>query len=94
MPCLSSLKIVYCDKLEALPNFLRKTPLKNLTIRECRILEFKRSEYVNVEEVVKILTSESGDGGENAERWRHEERLVLTWPFYISKLHIAIYFLP
>ncbi|KAL5570326.1 hypothetical protein UlMin_026901 [Ulmus minor] len=94
MPCLSSLEIEYCDKLEALPNFLRKTPLKNLTTKFCQILEDKRSEYVNVEEVVKILTSESGDGGENAETWRHEERVVLTWPFYISKLHIAIYFLP
>ncbi|KAL5570591.1 hypothetical protein UlMin_027166 [Ulmus minor] len=76
MPCLSSLEIEYCDKLEALPNFLRKTPLKNLSIRYCQILEKKRLEYVNVEEVVKILTSESGDGGENAETWRHEERLV------------------
>ncbi|KAL5570310.1 hypothetical protein UlMin_026885 [Ulmus minor] len=94
MPCLSSLEILFCDKLEALPNFLRKTPLMNLSIERCEILEKKRSEYVNVEEVVQILTSESGDGGENAKRWRHEERLVLTWPFYISKLHIAIYFLP
>ncbi|KAL5570288.1 hypothetical protein UlMin_026863 [Ulmus minor] len=94
MPRLSSLQISRCYKLEALPNFLRRTPLKNLTIEFCPILEFKRSEYVNVEEDLKILTSESGDGGENAERWRHEERLVLTWPFYISKLHIAIYFLP
>ncbi|KAL5570343.1 hypothetical protein UlMin_026918 [Ulmus minor] len=94
MPCLSSLEISYCNKLEALPNFLRKTPLKKLHIDNCEILEEKRLEYVNVEEVVKILTSESGDGGENAQTWRHEERLVLTWPFYISKLHIAIYFLP
>ncbi|KAL5570337.1 hypothetical protein UlMin_026912 [Ulmus minor] len=94
MPCLSSLEILGCNKLEALPNFLRKTPLKKLTLFNCRILEEKRLEYVKVEEVVKILTSESGDGGENAERWRHEERVVLTWPFYISKLHIAIYFLP
>ncbi|KAL5570580.1 hypothetical protein UlMin_027155 [Ulmus minor] len=39
MPCLSSLEISGCDKLEALPNFLRKTPLKNLVIGVCQILE-------------------------------------------------------
>ncbi|KAL5570601.1 hypothetical protein UlMin_027176 [Ulmus minor] len=54
MPRLSSLAIEYCNKLEALPNFLRKTPLKNLRIVGCDILEFKLSEYVNVEEVLKI----------------------------------------
>ncbi|KAL5569275.1 hypothetical protein UlMin_025850 [Ulmus minor] len=76
MPCLSSLEISFCNKLEALPTFLRNTPLKNLTIDDCQILEEKRLQYVNVEEVVKILTSETGDGRENAETSPHQERLV------------------
>ncbi|XP_004305500.1 PREDICTED: putative disease resistance protein RGA3 [Fragaria vesca subsp. vesca] len=32
MPCLSTLEIEHCHKLKTLPDFLRKTPLKNLSI--------------------------------------------------------------
>ncbi|KAL6128244.1 hypothetical protein ACLB2K_071600 [Fragaria x ananassa] len=39
MPCLSELTISMCDKLKALPDFLWNTPLQNLTISYCLILE-------------------------------------------------------
>ncbi|CAL9010702.1 unnamed protein product [Prunus brigantina] len=35
MPCLSSLDILKADSLRTLPDFLRKTPLRNLTIYKC-----------------------------------------------------------
>ncbi|CAN6556391.1 unnamed protein product [Malus baccata var. baccata] len=35
MPCLSSLQIIGCIRLETLPDFLWKTPLQNLSIVSC-----------------------------------------------------------
>ncbi|XP_008385024.3 putative disease resistance protein RGA4 [Malus domestica] len=35
MPCLSSLEIYHCSRLETLPDFLWKTPLQNLSIVSC-----------------------------------------------------------
>ncbi|KAF4349354.1 hypothetical protein F8388_010988 [Cannabis sativa] len=39
MPCLRSLRITYCRSLEALPGFLRMTPLEELRIGDSAILE-------------------------------------------------------
>ncbi|XP_062077300.1 putative disease resistance protein RGA3 [Humulus lupulus] len=39
MPCLRSLRITYCRNLEALPDFLRMTPLEDLRIGDSAILE-------------------------------------------------------
>ncbi|KAF4353666.1 hypothetical protein G4B88_020117 [Cannabis sativa] len=39
MPCLRSLRITYCRNLEGLPGFLRMTPLEELRIGDCGILE-------------------------------------------------------
>ncbi|KAL6297644.1 hypothetical protein ACE6H2_005786 [Prunus campanulata] len=39
MPSLLKLEIWLCDKLKALPNFLWKTPLRELSILDCSILE-------------------------------------------------------
>ncbi|XP_062077179.1 putative disease resistance protein RGA3 [Humulus lupulus] len=39
MPCLRSLRITYCRNLEALPDFLRRTPLEDLRIGDSAILE-------------------------------------------------------
>lgn len=39
MPCLLSLKINSCFCLDVLPNFLKKTPLQNLTITNSKVLQ-------------------------------------------------------
>nr|XP_028952685.1 putative disease resistance RPP13-like protein 1 [Malus domestica] len=39
MPCLLSLEINSCFCLEVLPNFLKKTPLQNLTITDSKVLQ-------------------------------------------------------
>ncbi|KAL0012904.1 hypothetical protein SO802_008012 [Lithocarpus litseifolius] len=39
MPLLRSLKILRCGNLKSLPDYLRNTPLKELEINECPILE-------------------------------------------------------
>ncbi|CAB4303505.1 unnamed protein product [Prunus armeniaca] len=39
MPCLHSLEIDSCFCIHVLPNFLKKTPLQNLMITECKILQ-------------------------------------------------------
>ncbi|XP_050382770.1 disease resistance protein RGA2-like isoform X2 [Argentina anserina] len=38
MPCLSTLTITWCQMLKTLPDFLRRTPLQNLSILACPIL--------------------------------------------------------
>ena len=38
MPCLSSLKIIDCDRIKTLPDFLCKTPLQDLIIVDCPML--------------------------------------------------------
>ncbi|XP_062109180.1 putative disease resistance protein RGA3 [Humulus lupulus] len=59
MPCLQSLKIEDCYKLEApLPRFLQRTPpLKILTIEYCDRLQPLLEEGLGTEELVNILTS-------------------------------------
>ncbi|XP_050133850.1 putative disease resistance protein RGA3 isoform X2 [Malus sylvestris] len=39
MPCLLSLEINSCFCLDVLPNFLKKTPLQNLTITDSKVLQ-------------------------------------------------------
>ncbi|KAF4388396.1 hypothetical protein G4B88_013233 [Cannabis sativa] len=39
MPCLESLEMSFCGLLRTLPDFLRSTPLKNLVVAQCDILE-------------------------------------------------------
>lgn len=53
MPSLLSLRISNCDSLEELPDFLRGTPVQNLTIDSCQILE-KRCEEGLGEDWFKI----------------------------------------
>lgn len=58
MPSLFSLEINDCVKLKApLPDFLRRTPLQNLTIRRCPNLGQLFKGGMGTEELVKILTS-------------------------------------
>ncbi|CAN6722110.1 unnamed protein product [Malus baccata var. baccata] len=53
MPCLSSLEISLCPLLKTLPNFLCKTPLQDLIIKDCLRL-FKRCKQGSGEEWPKI----------------------------------------
>ncbi|XP_070683221.1 putative disease resistance protein RGA3 isoform X1 [Malus domestica] len=53
MPCLSSLQISDCDYIKTLPDFLCKTPLHDLIIKDCPMLS-ERCEQSNGEEWPKI----------------------------------------
>ncbi|KAM2159467.1 hypothetical protein TB2_042702 [Malus domestica] len=53
MPCLSSLQISDCDYIKTLPDFLCKTPLHNLIIKDCPMLS-ERCEQSSGEEWPKI----------------------------------------
>ncbi|PON55631.1 NB-ARC domain, LRR domain containing protein [Parasponia andersonii] len=58
MPCLTSLEIRRCSRLKApLPEFLQRTPLENLNIKDCSILDQLFEEGTEPEDLVKILTS-------------------------------------
>ncbi|XP_062104503.1 putative disease resistance protein RGA3 [Humulus lupulus] len=58
MPCLQSFHFDYCPKLKApLPEFLRRTPLKTLTILDCPKLEPLLKEGLSTKEKIDILTS-------------------------------------
>ncbi|CAL8133080.1 unnamed protein product [Prunus armeniaca] len=54
MPCLSSLDILKADSLRTLPVFLRKTPLRDLTIYKCSIFLERGCQESRGEERLKI----------------------------------------
>ncbi|XP_008228683.1 PREDICTED: putative disease resistance protein RGA3 [Prunus mume] len=54
MPCLSSLDILKADSLRTLPDFLRKTPLRDLTIYKCSIFLERGCQESRGEERLKI----------------------------------------
>ncbi|XP_060973482.1 putative disease resistance protein RGA3 isoform X2 [Cannabis sativa] len=53
MPCLESLEMSFCGLLRTLPDFLRSTPLKNLVVAQCDILE-KSCEMEKIRHVPNI----------------------------------------
>ncbi|TQE04612.1 hypothetical protein C1H46_009805 [Malus baccata] len=60
MPCLSSLTIQDCRRLETLPDFLSKIPLQNLTIQNCqkltdRCTEVSGEEWPKISHIQKII---------------------------------------
>ncbi|PRQ20551.1 putative P-loop containing nucleoside triphosphate hydrolase, leucine-rich repeat domain, L [Rosa chinensis] len=60
MPCLSELRIDWCPKLKALPEFLYKiTALRTLIILDCPILEGEHKKGVNISHIPN-LTIQSG----------------------------------
>ena len=79
MSCLLSLELSHCFSLKApLPEFLRRTPLENLTIGRCDILERHLEEQeegeLGIKDKVKILTSEvinTSDSVDDPQTSRH-----------------------
>ena len=81
MPCLVFLQISYCPRLKGpLPEFLRRTPLQNLTITNCPLLERRFEKGLETKDLIKSLTSPNNtdmaggtDVGEAGQASRHDE---------------------